>query len=254
MGENPGLTKAASGRPLLLAWAVHAFTASGIVLGWLALLAAIGGRLREALLWLLAALLIDAVDGSLARWAKVKDRVPRIDGDALDLVIDYVSYVLIPALIIWRLDILPESLALPLTGAILLSSLYVFVRKDMKTPDGYFRGFPALWNVVALYFVLIPMQPALAAGIVFTLVCLTFAPVHFIHPFRSKDFQPWAAMVSLLWAGTTALSLLLPPDFQAPVRHALLGVSVSAAAIVMALGFLRSFRGPPSRSAPLKQG
>jgi phosphatidylcholine synthase len=244
MGEDPGLTKAVSGRPLLLAWAVHAFTASGIVLGWMALLAAIGGRSREALLWLLAALLIDAVDGSLARWAKVKERVPRIDGDALDLVIDYVSYVVIPALIIWQLDILPGGLALPLTGAILLSSLYVFARKDMKTADGYFRGFPALWNVVALYFVLIPMQPALAAGIVLILVCLTFAPVHFIHPFRSRDFRPWAAVISILWAATTALSLLLPPELEPAIRSALLGVSVTSAAIVMALGFLRSVRGP----------
>ena len=124
------------------AWGVHLFTSLGVVLGLLALVAIERGEPREALLWLLLALLVDGVDGTLARAAKVQERLPRIDGAALDLIIDYLNYVFIPVLLIWHGRYLPDQLALPLSAAILVSSLYVFARRDMKTDDGYFRGFP----------------------------------------------------------------------------------------------------------------
>ena len=117
-----------------------------------------------ALIWLLAALAVDGVDGTLARWARVKEHVPRIDGEAFDLIVDYLNYVFVPAIFIVRAGLVPEALSLPLAAAILLSSVYVFVRRDMKTPDNYFRGFPALWNVVALY--LFVAQPGAAIGAV----------------------------------------------------------------------------------------
>ena len=117
----------------------------------LALTAIDRGEWRLALLWLLAALAVDGVDGTLARLARVKEHAPRIDGEAFDLIVDYLNYVFVPAIFICRAGLVPAALALPLAAAILLSSVYVFVRRDMKTKDNYFRGFPALWNVVALY-------------------------------------------------------------------------------------------------------
>src|SRR4051812_26669913 len=133
------------------AWSVHAFTASGVVLAMLALLAVERGAWTAALAWLGVALIVDGVDGSFARAARVKERAGRIDGDALDLIIDYLSYVFVPALFIWRAGLVPADLGLWLVAAILASALYCFARRDMKTADNYFRGFPALWNVVALY-------------------------------------------------------------------------------------------------------
>jgi phosphatidylcholine synthase len=139
------------------------------------------GEWRLALLWLLAALAVDGVDGTLARWARVKDYAPRIDGEAFDLIVDYLNYVFVPAVFIVRAELVPAGLALPLAAAILLSSVYVFVRRDMKTNDNYFRGFPALWNVVALYLFVAQPGPAIGAIAVILFAILSFAP-HSLRP------------------------------------------------------------------------
>ena len=229
-----------------LAWAVHLLTASGAALALLALDAVFRAAFREALLWLFAALVVDGVDGTLARSARVQERIPRIDGAALDLVIDYLTYVVIPALVIWRLGVLPGALALPLTAAILLSSLYVFARRDMKTDDGYFRGFPALWNVVALYFVAAPPARPVAAAVSGLLVLLTFAPVHVPHPFRVRDYGTWLPAAALVWAASSAALLL---SAAAAIQPYLLIVSLGSAAIIIAMGLMRSLRGPLSPPA-----
>ena len=226
---------------LFLAWGVHLLTAGGAALALLAIDAVFRDSFREALLWLLAALAVDGVDGALARKANVAERTPRIDGAALDLVIDYLTYVVIPALVIWRMGILPESLALPFTALILMSSLYVFARRDMKTDDGYFRGFPALWNVVALYFVVAPPGPAMAAAIVVILVVLTFTPVHVVHPFRARGYGFWLPAAALLWAASSA-ALLLPGLGNAP-SAALLAASLATAAALIGIGLRRTLRG-----------
>ncbi len=224
------------------AWAVHLFTASGVVLALLALAALLDGNERLALLWLVAAIMIDGVDGTFARAAHVKTRLPRIDGDALDLVIDYLTFVFIPAMLIWRGNYLPESLALPLTALILISSLYVFARRDMKTDDGYFRGFPALWIIVAFYFVLVPVSQPLAAAIVVALVGLTFAPILVIHPFRARDFGLWPVIVTGL--GALAIFALFLPGWPAQVETALILTTVATVVILFVMGMVRTLRGP----------
>jgi len=224
-----------------LAWGVHLLTASGAALALLAIDAVFRDAHREALLWLLAALALDGIDGTLARRAMVKERVPRIDGAALDLVIDYLTYVVIPALIIWRLGVLPEELALPLAAAILISALYVFARRDMKTDDGFFRGFPALWNLVALYFVVAPPLPWVAVAIVAVLIAMTFAPVHVVHPFRAP-YGRWLPATAILWAVSSAGLLL--PGIATDVAGALLAVSLASAALLVGVGLLRTLRGP----------
>jgi phosphatidylcholine synthase len=231
---------------LAFAWTVHLVTAIGAGLALLAIEALFRDAYREALLWLLAALAVDGIDGTLARAAKVAERTPRIDGAALDLVIDYLTYVVIPALIIWRLGVLPDALGLPLAALILMSSLYVFARRDMKTDDGYFRGFPALWNVVALYFVVTPPGPLVAVIVVVSLILLTFAPVHVVHPFRASGYGPWLPAIALLWAASSAALLL--PGLGAAATAALLAISLATAAALIGIGLLRSLR-PPRQPA-----
>jgi phosphatidylcholine synthase len=223
------------------AWLVHLFTASGVVIAFLALEATARGEWRLALLWLLAALAVDGVDGTLARWARVKEHVPRIDGEAFDLIVDYLNYVFVPAVFICRAGLVPEALALPLAAAILLSSVYVFVRRDMKTPDNYFRGFPALWNVVALY--LFVAQPGAAAGAisVAVLAILSFAPIRFVHPFRVIDYQPWLKAIALLWAAATLA--LLWPGWRPELARLWLWASYASAAALLGLGLIRTLRG-----------
>jgi phosphatidylcholine synthase len=210
------------------------------VLALLALAAVESGRAREALVWLLAALVIDGVDGTLARHARVSERLPRIDGPALDLVVDYLTYVFVPAWFLWRLGAFPPPVALPLTALILLSALYTFARRDMKTSDGYFRGFPALWNVVALYLYVAAPPPWLAAAVAIVLIVMTFAPVHVVHPFRVRDFGMGPPAAASIW-GLATLSLLLPLDDRS--RDVALGVSLAAAAVLVAMGLVRTVRG-----------
>ena len=232
------------------AWLVHLFTASGVVLAFLALEATARGEWRLALLWLLAALAVDGVDGTLARWARVKEHVPRIDGEAFDLIVDYLNYVFVPAIFICRAGLVPGSLVLPLAAAILLSSVYVFVRRDMKTQDNYFRGFPALWNVVALYLFVAQPGPAAGAVAVTVLAILSFAPIRFVHPFRVTDFQPWLQIVALLWAVATLA--LLWPGWGPDLARLWLWTSCASAAALLALGLIRTLRGDrmPVSDAP----
>ena len=247
MADDPTPLLPAAGPPAIFAWLAHLLTASGVVLALLALAAILAGDLALALLWLLVALAIDGVDGSLARWARVKQKAPRIDGDALDLVIDYLNYVFIPTILIWRAGLVPQSLALWLGGAILISSLYIFARTDMKTRDGYFRGFPALWNLVAFYLLVIDASPQAGAVVVVVRVALTFAPVHFVHPFRVRDYGLFLPLLAIAWAVST--TALLWPGWSVQARGAWLILSAATAIILLALGFLRTLRGERARAA-----
>jgi phosphatidylcholine synthase len=232
------------------AWLVHLFTASGVVIAFLALEATLRGEWRLALLWLLAALAVDGVDGTLARWARVKEHVPRIDGEAFDLIVDYLNYVFVPAVFIWRAGLVPDALALPLASAILLSSVYVFVRRDMKTQDNYFRGFPALWNVVALYLFVAQPGPTAGAIVVTTLAILSFAPIRFVHPFRVSDFQPWLQVAAIAWAIATLA--LLWPGWGPDLARLWLWASYATAAALLGMGLIRTLRGDrrPAADAP----
>lgn len=229
-------------RPAAFAWAAHAFTATGAVIAFLAMMAVMAGEWRTALLWLVVALVVDGVDGSVARWANVKEGAARIDGDALDLIIDYLTYVFVPTVFLWRAELIPPGAAPWLAALILISSLYNFTRRDLKTPDNYFRGFPALWHVVALYlFVGQPGETA-ASLIVGGLALLTFAPVLFVHPFRVRDYGPWLPALATLWAAATAA--LLWPGWTSGTLSALLAVSLGIGALLFGLGLLRTVRGP----------
>lgn len=228
------------------AWGVHLFTSLGVVVAFFALLSIEAGEPAIGLLWLFLALVIDGVDGTLARAAHVQERLPRIDGNALDLVIDYLTYVFLPVLLIWRGGYLPVGWALLLCAAILSSSLYVFARRDMKTDDGYFRGFPGLWNIIAFYFFVLEPRPAVSALVVAILLVMTFAPVHVVHPFRVRDYGPALPALAILWIIVTPP--LLVPGIGEGLKDALAVVSVGTALLLIGLGLLRTYRGP--KAAP----
>lgn len=228
-------------RPVLVAaaWAIHALTASGALLSFLALLAVEQGRWRLTLLWLGAALVVDGIDGPLARWAGVKWRLPGIDGATLDLVVDYLTYVFVPAILLYRTGLVAAHWDLAAVAAILLSSLYTFARTDMKTEDNFFRGFPAVWNVVVFYLFVLRPEPVTSAVVVAVFAVLTFAPIHFVHPLRVRRYQPWLAIFTALW-GLASFALLWP---GAPWRGVWLVLSLAGAATLLAIGALRTLQG-----------
>jgi phosphatidylcholine synthase len=243
--DDPRLSTAAapaSGPPAAAAWAVHAFTFSGAVIAFLAVMAIEAGDYRLCLLWLLIGLAVDGVDGSLARWAHVKTRAPRIDGDTADLVIDYLTYVFVPTILLWRAGLVPDAWIVPLAAGIQLSSLYLFTRTDMKTEDNYFRGFPSLWNVIAFYLFVGQPGETVGAIVVMFFILFTFAPVHFVHPFRVTDYGRWAPGLALLWALATVA--LLWPGWSESVGRILMWTSLGSAILLLLMGLRRTLKGP----------
>ena len=212
------------------------------MLAFFSFLAVEAGDCRLALWWLAAALVVDGVDGPLARWAGLKERLPEIDGATLDLVVDYLTYVFVPAVLIYRAGLLPEGWSAVGVAAILLSSLYTFARSDMKTADNFFRGFPAVWNVVAFYLFFLKPPPTAGLAIVALFAVLTFAPIHFIHPVRVRAYQPWLGVLTGTWA---VASVALLWEGWTPIwAHVWLALSVACGAALLAIGLLRSLRGP----------
>jgi phosphatidylcholine synthase len=192
---------------LIGAAAVHAFTATGAVLGLMALLAACNGQWAASFAWLGAALIVDAADGPMARRVEVKRVLPRFSGEDLDQIIDYLTYVTVPAVMVARGDIVPEAYRLPLAAAIMMTSLYHFSDKKSKTADNYFVGFPAIWNVVVLYFCVLAIPPALAAALIAVCVILTFVPFRFLHPLRVRRLRPLTLAIMVVWLGAAAAAI-----------------------------------------------
>jgi phosphatidylcholine synthase len=220
-------------------WAVHALTASGAFLGLLSMLAVIRGDERGALLWLGAALAVDGLDGPIARKVRVREVVPRVDGAVLDLVVDYLTYVLVPAIFIYWFGLLPTGWSLWGAGFILITSLYCFANLDMKTDDNYFVGFPAIWNVVAFYFWVIESPPWINAVIVLALGILTFVPIKFVHPIRVRDRRDLTYGATLVWTMCSLAMVLFGTD-----REWLFWPWVVASMWLAYVSLRRTFMGP----------
>jgi phosphatidylcholine synthase len=178
---------------------VHAYTASGVACGWLALVAALNGDARASLLWLAAATLIDATDGALARLADVGRHAPLVDGARRDDIVDYVTYVVVPGVLVWRQELLPPSVASWVVSASLLASALGFARRDAKTDDHLFTGFPSYWNIVAVYLIALRPPPATAAGILLALAVLVFVPIRYVYPSRTETLRPLTLGLGVVW-------------------------------------------------------
>jgi phosphatidylcholine synthase len=202
-----------------IAWSVHAFTTFGIVAGFLALVAVLKNDAFTAFVWLGVALFVDGVDGSLARKARVTEYTPNFDGASLDLVIDYFTYVAVPALMIYWFNMVPlnfifsgSTWSLICAVIIMAVSCYTFANVGMKSSDYYFVGFPAIWNVVVLYFYLFGSGAIVNLISVLALAVLTFVPVKFVHPLRVTLWRSITIPVTILWAAMT-LSLIISKKF-----------------------------------------
>lgn len=225
-----------------MVWAaalVHLFTALGAVCALLATRAVLAGAWEQAFAWLGVALVIDGIDGTFARMVNVSARLPRFSGERLDLVIDYLTYVFVPALALLQAGYLEGGLGVVLASLILLSSLFHFSDTQSKTDDHCFVGFPAIWNIVAFYAFAFSMPPWLCAGLVMVCVVLTFVPMRWAHPLRTPLLFPVTLGVMGLWC--LAAALTLQSGFPAgPVLRAILLV---AAAYAIGVTLFRSRSG-----------
>jgi phosphatidylcholine synthase len=189
-------------------FSVHVLTASGAACALLALIAAAAGQWAVMFAWLGLALIVDAADGPLARRLEVARTVPRWSGEILDLVVDFTTYVFVPAYAIVTGGVLPAWSAAIAGVCVVVSGALYFADRAMKTPDNYFRGFPALWNVAAFYLMLIRPPPLLGLAFVAALVAATFMPFPFIHPMRVRRHRAFNIALLVLW-GVLALAAVI---------------------------------------------
>ena len=192
---------------IFLSYLVHLFTITGVLLSFLALLASIEQNLELVFFYLALALFVDGVDGSLARMVDVKRHTPNINGENLDNIIDYLNYVFVPVFVIYWLDFVPAGTEIISAFIILVVSCYTFANSNVKTSDFYFSGFPALWNIVILYFYILDTDPFVNFLTICFLAIFTFIPIKYLHPFRVKRFRQLSLSVLAIWMITTVLIL-----------------------------------------------
>jgi phosphatidylcholine synthase len=217
------------------AFSIHVFTACGAALALLALILATGGHWAAMFFCLGLALLVDGIDGPLAREFKVAEILPRWSGEALDHVVDFTTYVFVPAFAIAASGLLSEALAVPAGVVVIITGALYFADREIKTRDNYFRGFPAVWNLAAFYLYVIEPPPWAGAAMIAFLAAMTFAPVRFMHPLRVVRLR--ALNITLL-AAWTALALVTVAQNLEPGPYVTAPLSVIAVYFFVA-GWLR---------------
>jgi phosphatidylcholine synthase len=231
-----------SPRTRAAAFSVHIFTALGAGIALIAQLEAVRGRWDAMFAWLGVALVIDALDGPIARRLNVVDVQPNWSGEVLDLVVDFLTYVFVPAYAITASGLL-LPLAAPLLGiGIMVSSALYFADRRMKADDNHFRGFPALWNAVAFYLFLLHLPPAIASLGVAILIVLTFVPFHVLHPVRVVRLR--GLTLSLMVVGAVLVVYTLANNFDVGIMAtvALCAIAAYIAGSDAAIRLLSSLR------------
>ena len=194
------------------AWAVHALTASGVIVGYVGLNSVIDGHARAAILWLVAALILDGVDGPIARKLDVRSRIPTLNGNSLDLIIDYFTCTIVPVAFINRFDVLPDDTVGPIGFTILFVSALWMARTDQETADGWFNGFPAEWNMIIPSLFLIGANPWINLVICVVFCVLTLSRVQFAHPVSVREHRPASLAFMLAWLGSMTWLAIIQRD------------------------------------------
>lgn len=220
------------------AWLVHLYTASGIVLAFLAARAFIEFDYRTGFFWLGMQVVVDATDGLLARRLRVRERIPWFDGAKLDDITDYLTYVFVPAVFVWRGALVPNAWALPVAAVMLISSAYGFNRADAKTADRFFMGFPSYWNVTTFYLLVAGWGAEVNAAILVAFAVLVFVPIRYVYPSRTRPWKVVTNLGGVIWGA--ALLVML---WQYPVvSRAVFWASLVYPAYYMLLSFWLHFR------------
>ena len=199
-------------------WVAHLYTALGAVLALAATLAVFDGRFRDAFLLLALATFIDTTDGWLARGLRVKERLPGYDGARLDDIVDYLTYVFVPVLLVMRAGLLPSGSGLAVGALVLLASAYGFGQVEAKvaTSDYFFTGFPSYWNIVALYLYVWRLPEVANAVLLSALAVLVFVPIRYVYPSRTVTLRVPTLVLGAIWALLVLVAIWRLPATDGP--------------------------------------
>ncbi len=214
--------------PQTRAFSVHLLTASGSFLAFLSLVAAAEKEWTAMFLWLGLALFVDGIDGPIARRLDVKAVLPTWSGEMLDNIIDYVTYVLIPAFALYQFGLMGEKLSFLSAAIIVVSSAIYYADTGMKTKENFFKGFPVVWNMVVFTLFVVQTGEWTSFAVVVFAAALSFVPIHFLHPVRVRRLRPVNLAVFSAWCALGLVALAQDMDASTPVR-----VGVAAAAVYL---------------------
>jgi phosphatidylcholine synthase len=196
----------------IFAWSVHTYTACGTIAALAMVVAIIDGRYRLAFLLMVAATVVDGTDGVLARLARVKQSTPLFDGARLDDIVDYLTFVFVPALLALHAGLVPDGWGMVAPAAMLLSSAYGFAMADAKTDDHFFTGFPSYWNIVVLYLYAAKLSAVVNAMVLLGLSVLVFVRIRYVYPTRTPVLRGLTIALCIVWGLMTVRMILLLPD------------------------------------------
>ncbi len=197
--------------PVAKGYLVHCVTASGAVCGMFGLIAVADHRPKAAVLWLAVAMILDGLDGPVARAWAVRQTVPRIDGYALDLIIDYVTCIVIPVLFLHRFHVVPAGWSLYIGAFMLFTSALWMARTDQMTDDHFFNGFPCEWNMIVPTLYLLHSNRWVAAAACVLLALTQLTNIKFLHPMQVKVFRPLTVGVTVLWLASVLFMIQRRP-------------------------------------------
>ncbi|MFM8321137.1 MAG: CDP-alcohol phosphatidyltransferase family protein [Chloroflexota bacterium] len=225
------------------AWGVHLFTASGAVWGLLSILAIFNGQYRLLFVWVGLAMFADGFDGMLARRYHTKVYAAELDGALLDNILDYLNYVVVAALLVLQARLVPPPFGLPIAALMVLSSAFQFSQVDAKTDsthEYFFKGFPSYWNMVAVYLLMLNLNPWINLVVLFGCVVLVFVPIKYIYPSRTRFMHKTNLAVALAWCLSAFFMLVLFPH----IPGWLVGINLAFSAAYVALSLALTLRNP----------
>ena len=227
--------------PVAKGWFVHSFTALGALCGMFGLMAVSDRNFKIAILWLAVAMVVDGLDGLAARKYEVKTHVPRIDGYTLDLIIDFVTCIVIPVLFMLRTNMLPASPVAPIVASfVMLMSALWMSRTDQMTSDHFFNGFPCEWNMIVPTLYLLNMKPWPTAIACILLALTQLTNWKFLHPMQVRWMRPVTVSVTVIWLAVVLLMTADWPQHNEAGKYLL----VACPLYIVGLGVWRTVTGP----------
>jgi phosphatidylcholine synthase len=224
--------------PQARAFSVHLLTASGSFLAFLSLVAAAEKQWTAMFLWLGLALFVDGIDGPIARKLDVKEVLPTWSGELLDNIIDYVTYVLIPAFALYQSGFMGEGLSFLSAAIIVVSSAIYYADTGMKTKENFFKGFPVVWNMVVFALFVIEPGEYVSFGVVVIAAILSFVPVNFLHPVRVQRLRPLNLGIFLAWCLLGAIALFQDMNASPAIQ---IGIGITSVYLFAIGGLMQVF-------------